>query len=136
MTKRINPDQPSKTGPKGPWQMTPEVIQKLEQAFAIDATVGEACFYADISTSTYYNWVGANPELLDKFERLRHKPILKARQTVVNALDDPDHAKWYLKNKKNTEFSERVENENKTEMVIKDYSKLSDEELDKIISNE
>lgn len=102
--------RPTKNNPNGEQispKMTDEAIQKLEQAFAIDATVGEACFYADISTSTYYNWVGANPKLLDKFERLRNKPVLTARQSVVKGLGDPEFALKYLKNKRNKEFSER-----------------------------
>jgi|SRR3990167_876308 len=105
--------RPTKNNPTGAQKspkMTPEAIKKLEEAFAIDATVEEACFYADISPQTYYNLVKKDPKLLEKFGRLREKPVLKARKTVVDSLDDPNHAKWYLERKRKAEFSERKEN--------------------------
>ena len=34
-----------------------EVIKKLEEVFSIGGSVGEACFYADISEETYYYFV-------------------------------------------------------------------------------
>lgn len=90
-------------------KLTTETIAKLEQAFAIDATVDEACFYADISRETYYRWIKENPILYDKFERLRNTPILKARKTVSDSLGQPEHAKWYLERKAKKEFSQRSE---------------------------
>ena len=90
-------------------KLTPETIGKLEQAFAIDATVGEACFYADINPDTYYRWINENKELNEKFTRLREKPILTARQTIAKSLHEPEHAKWYLERKKKLEFSTRNE---------------------------
>lgn len=104
--------RPTKNNPKGEQKspkLTPETIRKLEEAFAIDASVKEACYYADISTDTYYRWIKEFPELSDKLERLREKPILKARQTVVKSLDQPDYAFKYLERKKKDEFSPRQE---------------------------
>src|SRR3989344_2413831 len=68
-------------------KMTSENLQKLKECFAIDASIEEACYYAEISTRTYYNWIKKNPELLQEFERLRQKPVLKARQVVIQGLD-------------------------------------------------
>lgn len=90
-------------------KLTEDTIRKLEEAFAIDASVKEACYYADISTDTYYRWIKEFPELSDKLERLREKPVLKARQTVVKSLDNPDYAFKYLERKKKDEFSPRHE---------------------------
>jgi hypothetical protein len=98
-----------KTGPQERWKLTPEVLQKLEQAFAIDATIREACYYADISESSYYQLVKDEPVLLEKFTRLREKPVLTARQTVVKNLHDPDIAFKYLERKRKSEFSLRKE---------------------------
>ncbi len=98
-----------KTGPKDDYKCTKEVVLKLEHAFSIDATIEEACYYADISRDTYHRWVKKNPKLSDKFERLRQKPILLARQTVVKDLDSPDGARWFLERKKKHEFSTKVE---------------------------
>jgi hypothetical protein len=123
------------TGAQKSPKLTPDTISKLEQAFAIDATVGEACFYADISHDTYYRWIKDYPELSEKFERLRKKPILKARQTIVNDLDNTDSAKWYLKNKKNNEFNEKVIREDTVKNVNVDLTDKERELLHKALKN-
>ena len=87
----------------------PELVKKLEEAFAIDASVEEACFYAGISRQTFYTWINKNKELRDRLEGLRNKPVLKARQTIVKNLDEVDTAKWYAERKRKSEFSTRVE---------------------------
>jgi hypothetical protein len=92
-----------------PTKMTPEVVTKLEEVFALDGTVEEACFYAGISRNAYYEWIKAKPELNDRFEELRQRPFLKARQTIVKNLDQPEHAKWYMERKKKNEFAQRTE---------------------------
>ena len=90
--------------------MSDEKIKKLEEAFALDCSINEACFYADISKVTYYNWIEKKPELLNRFEALREKPVLLARQTVVQAVKtNPDIALKYLERKKKAEFSTRSE---------------------------
>jgi hypothetical protein len=95
-------------------KLTDETVKKLEEAFAIDASIPEACYYADISKQTYYNWIEANPDLKEKFDRLREKPVLKARQTVVGNLDNPEMALRYLERKRKAEFSVRQELEHST----------------------
>ena len=85
------------------------VLQKLEQAFALDCTDEEACAYADIAESTLYNYQVAHPDFLERKRRLKQRPVLKARATVVRALDNAPHAQWYLQRKRKTEFSERQE---------------------------
>ena len=93
-----------------PTKLTPEVVTKLEEVFAIDGTVEEACFYANISRNAYYEWIKANPQLNDRFESLRQRPFLLARQTIVKAIkDNPQYAFEYMKRKKKNEFSERQE---------------------------
>lgn len=85
-------------------------VKKLEEAFALGSTIAEACYYADISKQTYYNWTEQKPELLDRFEQLQQAPILKARRTLVNALEsDPRLAFKYLERKLKDEFGPRYE---------------------------
>lgn len=93
-----------------PSTITAEVLVKLEQAFAIDATVEEALSYAEIKRDAYYDYLKRNPEFADRVKDLRNRPILKARQTIVKNLDDPEHSKWYLSRKRKAEFAERFEN--------------------------
>lgn len=92
-----------------PTKLTPETVIKLEEVFAIDGTVEEACFYADISRNTYYEWIKEHPELNDRFQALRERPVLKARQAVVKGLDNFDNGLKYLERKKKLEFSLRTE---------------------------
>jgi hypothetical protein len=114
-----------------PTKLTPETIKKLEEVFAMDGTVKEACFYADISTQTYYTFVNNNPDFLDRFEVLRERPVLKARRAIFDNLDDPKIAQWYLSRKRREEFSERQE------LQVQEYepsqrekfARYSDEEL-------
>lgn len=92
-----------------PSEMTPQALKKLEEVIAMDGTVNEACFYADITPTTYYNWLDKNPELVERFAALRERPVLMARTTVVKALKDPNHAFRYLERKKKSEFGSSVE---------------------------
>lgn len=96
-------------GPQKPIKLTREVVNKLENAFSLDSTVGEACFYAGISRQSYYNWIVYWPKLKERFDSLRQKPMLKARQTIVSSLDNPDYAFKYAERKKKDEFSLRTE---------------------------
>lgn len=92
-----------------PTKLTSEVVNKLEEIFALDGTVEEACFFAGISRQTYYQWIKENPELNDRFEELRQNPFLIARRTVVKSLDNPDYAFKYLERKKRKEFGATVD---------------------------
>jgi hypothetical protein len=99
-------------------KLTPETVKKLEEVFAIDGTVEEACFYAEISKQTYYNWIKEFPEMAERFDALRQRPFLKARQTIVKALDDPNHAFKYLERKKKKEFGVNMDITTDGEKVI------------------
>jgi hypothetical protein len=83
-----------------PTKLTKSRVKKLEDAFIIGATIEEACFNANISKQTYYNWTEENPELLDRFKLLRKSPVLRARKTLYEALDNnPMLAYKFLKNR-------------------------------------
>jgi len=93
-----------------PTVMTPEVVAKLEQAFAIDATVEEACSYAEISRDAFYDYLKKKPKFSDRIEELRMRPILAARQRVVQGVKENYHnAMDYLKRKKKLEFGDNVD---------------------------
>lgn len=94
------------------------IVKKLEDAFVLGCTVEEACFNAGISKQTYYNWTEENPELLDRFEQLKQSPILKARKTIVKALEnDPKLAMKFLEKKLKYEFGNREEPTNSRDMI-------------------
>ena len=97
----------------------PETIHKLEQAFALDCSIPEACLYADICKQSYYNLLKDRPELIDRFDSLRNKPVLLARQEVIKWMkDNPELALKYLERKRKDEFSLKTEND--TNLFVKE----------------
>lgn len=107
MTPRKRPEDRLKVG--RPSEMTPEVLAKLDHAFSIGCADLEACLYADISKDTLYRYQAKHPEFCDRKELLKEKPVLKARNTVINNLGEDETARWYLERKKKLEFSLRNE---------------------------
>ena len=102
-----------------PTVFTPETLKKLEEAFAIGATDSEACFYADVSTSAFYEYQNRTEWYLERKNALKEKPILKARQEVVKWLDgNAEFALKYLERKRKSEFSLRQEIEARVEWEV------------------
>lgn len=91
-----------------PTVMTPEVIDKLRQAYLIGATDEEAAHYAGISARTIYEHIEKNPEFSQQREGWKGEPILKAKQTVVKGLGETKNAQWYLE-KKAKDFRPKAE---------------------------
>ena len=86
------------------------VKAKLSEAISIDATIDEACFYANISIHSYRRYLKANPDFAIYLKALRNKPVLKARKRANQGIDESySNAMDYLKRKKKDEFSERTE---------------------------
>lgn len=87
-----------------PTVMTPEVIGKLEYVFGLGGSDREATFYAGINLDTLYEYQKRNPDFTERKEALKNRPVLKARETVVNSLNKPQHAEWYLEKRQRDEF--------------------------------
>ncbi|MFA6314970.1 MAG: hypothetical protein WC648_01190 [Candidatus Paceibacterota bacterium] len=86
------------------------IIEKLELAFSMDATDDEACFYADISPATLYNYQKDNPVFLERKNQLKQNPVLLARKTVVAKIPESyQNAMDYLKRKRKREFGDNVD---------------------------
>jgi hypothetical protein len=91
-------------------KMTEETLRKLDEAFAIDASIEEACYFANIGPTTYYEWVKEMPQLAERFNRLRQRPVLTARQTVNEKMKESySNAMDYLKRKKKLEFGDSTD---------------------------
>lgn len=106
MPAKRKPGRPKKKHAGGrPTVMTERVLDKLNQAFAIDCTDVEACLFAGISDDALYKYQRENPEYIKRKAQLKEMPVLQARTTVVTHLqEDPGSAKWYLERKKKDEF--------------------------------
>jgi hypothetical protein len=93
-----------------PEKITSEIVGKLEEAFAIDATVEEACFYSDISRDCFYEYLKRHSEFADRIDNLRQRPVFIARKTVIENLEiNPKIALKYLERKRKDEFSTKQE---------------------------
>ncbi|NCC99865.1 MAG: hypothetical protein EOL95_09245 [Bacteroidia bacterium] len=115
---------------EGVSKKTPETLDKLRNAFSIDSTIEEACFYAGIQESTYYNWKKKDPKTMEDLEKLRLTPILKARTELVSGIVGFDNALKYLERKRKGEFSIRQEVESSVNLSVGES--ITDEEKEKI----
>ena len=91
-------------------KLTPETVKLLDEAFAMDCPIVEACLHANISKQTYYNWIEENPEMKERFDELRNRPYLLARTTINKAIkENPQYAFEYMKRKKKKEFGDSID---------------------------
>ena len=88
-----------------PEKITPDVLQKLEDAFSNSAPDTEACFYAGIAPKTLYNYQTRHPKFIQRKEALKSSPNLRARTNIINAMNqsNTEVSKWWLE-KKDPEF--------------------------------
>lgn len=96
-----------------PTVMTPEVLAKLEDAFLYGCTDLEACFIAGISKDALYDYCNIHPEFTERKEALKQSPSIRAKRTMVKAIDggDKDASKWWLERRNKDEFSPKQLNE-------------------------
>jgi len=79
-----------------PTKLTPELLARLKVVFLIGATYKEAGAAVGVSERTISNYTKNEPELLRQIEGWRSVPILKAKQTIIDHLDEVKIAQWYL----------------------------------------
>lgn len=90
-----------------PSKLTPEIIVKLEEVAELDGSVAEMASYCDVSRETIYQWLKKDKKLSDRIERLRERPILKARRTINKKMEDSyANAMDYAKRKRKKEFGD------------------------------
>jgi hypothetical protein len=124
--KLFNPLQP--INPYGrPTVMTPDVLDKLKQAFLFGCTDVQAAAFADIGVATLYHYQKENKDFQEEKEKWKENPVLKAKATVYKELDKPETAKWYLERKAKDEFSTRQETLAKDEALLKKEQELEEE---------
>lgn len=103
-------------------KLTPEVVQKLKDAFAVGATVEQACCYAEIAKQTYYNWIEKNPVLLDEFEKMRQKLPLQAKNNIAQRIygkevkGDISLSQWLISRTESSQYGDRLKVEHSGEL--------------------
>lgn len=91
------------------WFLERAKVELLIAACKFDASVEECCAYAGISIDQYKYFMEKHPDFSTVKALCNKLPDLKARKTIVDDLDDPETAKWYLPRKRKGEFGERKE---------------------------
>jgi len=88
------------------WWMEQYKVQKLFAAFSITATIPEACSYAGITIKQYKYFVELYPEVTEIRKGLKLGPGMKAKMTIMRAIDNGDMkvAMWYLEKRCPDEF--------------------------------
>lgn len=101
--------------------MTPDTVQKLEEAFSWGCSDIEACLYADICRQTLYTYQKNNPGFLDRKQALKKHPTMKARRNISRSIEGGDEkvSQWYLENKEASEFSRLEKREVKGDPITK-----------------
>ena len=108
MTAKKPKSQLQKVGRKT--VMTDDVLRKLEETAALDASVPEMCFYAGIHQDTYYDYCKKNPKFSERIKDLRSRPILLARQRIIKGIQESyGNAMDYATRKAKAEFSSKQE---------------------------
>lgn len=108
------------------------VIAKLKETASLDASVEESCYYAEISTDSYYRYLKEHEELRGELSRLREKPVLLARQTAVSKLKESYvNAMDYLSRKRKAEFSTRADTDVNVKLVVNFDETFSEKKKDK-----
>lgn len=96
-----------------------ETLRKLDEAFLLGCTDGEAQFYANVSSSAFYAYQAENPDFKERKEKLKENPFFLARKSVIEGFSNPELALKYLERKKKDEFSLRQELSHSGEVGIK-----------------
>ena len=91
------------------WWIDRRKVEDLIQAAKIDASLEESRAYAGISKGEYDYFIQKHPYFSEIKEACNQIPNLKARQTIVKALDDPNHAFKYLEKKRRKEFGQSID---------------------------
>ena len=115
----------TRNNPKGAGRstvFTPDVLQKLEDAFTNAFTDEMACLYAGVSESALYEYCQANQKFAERKEKLKLSPNLAAQKKLVDdAAGTVGGARWWAEHKmpefmpkSKVEHSGKIETEDTT----------------------
>lgn len=90
-----------------PTRLNNNIIRKLKEAFKLWCTIEEACSYAEIWTSSYYEWLTKNKEFSEEINIAKKYLEFKSRAVIAQSLEkwDVKTAMWYLERKNKEEFN-------------------------------
>lgn len=92
-------------------KQTPEVIDKLEYAFSIDFNIKEACLFAGISESIYYEWTKNDEKLLERFNMLKNTISMAVKTNIAKwvTIDKDKSANFYYADRRMKDYSNKLQ---------------------------
>mgnify|MGYP001576480120 CR=1 FL=1 len=108
--------------------ITEAIIEKLEAAFSIDATDGEACAYAQISEASYYGHMKSDQTFADRMAAAKYMSILRVKKVVSRVIQEGDGklALKFLELRQRENYHKKIEEEvtqNTVEQLLDDVEK-------------
>lgn len=90
-----------------PKKITNIVLRKLEEGFCKGLSDREACVYADVALSTFYDFCKENSDFSERKEALKDSPKMHAKINIATKIEsgDIELSKYYLERKCADEFS-------------------------------
>lgn len=91
-----------------PTKKTPDVIGKLESAFANGYNIVQACSYANIHPDTYYEWLNNDQDFSDNMTKAQTNLGMHARKVVADEVKQGNlrAATWWLE-RRDPEFKDK-----------------------------
>lgn len=124
-----------------PTVMTPEAVQKLQDALEMGYNITEACFSAGISTRSFYDHSQKNEDFRLKVEVWKTDLKRRSKKLISLAVDKGDvgTAKWVLE-KTDPSFTNKIEHageiKSKVVYIEKEEKQSYEDHIDKVINQE
>ena len=107
-----------------------ELVGKLEEILRLDWTISEACSYANIDRSTYYDWLEKDKEFSNKMSDAKEYAFIQARRTINKAIKEWD---WKLALDVMRRRDKRYKDKQESDNIIADVTDdLSEEQKKKL----
>ena len=112
-----------------PTKLADPLVQKLSSILKIGGTIEEACAYARISKTTYYDWYEKNDGFRTEMDDSSHYSDIVAKNIVVDSMHKDknlDTAKWWLEKRqfKNNTQIDINQQFNKFEVMAQDGTQI------------
>ncbi len=118
-----------------PLSMTVPTLRKLQMAFLVDCTNAEACSYAGIGTTAFYDFQKKYPEFAELKAKWKGTYIMAARMNIAKevikkkSIDDS----WkVLRAKRRNEYAEKHIVENENVVTVEELEQISNGDIKEI----
>lgn len=119
-----------------PRKITDDVLRKLEEGFLKGLSDREACLYADVKSSTFYDYCKTHKGFSERKELLKEQVKMRAKINVSEKIAQGDIglSLWYLERRCRDEFSLRQEVAHSGQVDMKNpFAELSTDDLKKLV---